>query len=106
MMPDRQALTLTGAAARSHCCPLICDYRPEAVQVYLDMVLDLEAAGEDASEVAACKPVNRNGSGGTAGDGATRIWDVRRAVDRLRAERREVTAAAVAKELCPWAMDS
>lgn len=95
--------TLIGAADR--CCPVACDYRPEAVQVYLDMILAYEAQGEDAGEVASCKPINRNGSGGTAGDGATRIWDVQHAVKALRAEHREVTAASVAQRLCPWAVD-
>lgn len=96
--------TLIGAADR--CCAVVCDYRPDAVAVYLAMVLDLERAGEDPVEVTSCKPVNRDGSGGTAGDGATRIWDVTRAVKELRAERREVSAANVARKLCPWAMDS
>lgn len=98
--------TLIGAAGRSHCCPVACDYRPEAVQVYLNYVLDMERAGEDPVEVAACKPINRDGSGGTAGNGATQVWDVRCAVQQLRAEHREVTAVAVAMKLCPFALDS
>jgi hypothetical protein len=95
--------TLIGAADR--CCPALCDYRPEAVQVYLNYVLDMERHGEDPVEVSACKPINRDGRGGAAGNGATQVWDVRRAVEALRSERREVNAANVARKLCPWSLD-
>lgn len=103
MTTTRLPLTLTGAADR--CCPAVCDYRVEAVEHHLRYVLDMERAGEDPCEVAACKPINRDGSGGTAGNGATQVWDVRRAVQQLRAERREVTAASVARKLCPWSVE-
>lgn len=96
--------TLIGAADR--CCAVVCDYRPEAVKHYLDFVLAMEAAGEDPGENAACKPINRSGSGGTVGNGATQVWDVRRAVEELRAERRDVTEVSVAMKLCPYSMDS
>lgn len=103
MTGSRPLDTLTGAADR--CCPALCDYRPEAVQHYLDYIKAMEGAGEDATEVAACKPVNRDGSGGTAGNGSLQILDVRRVVEQLRAEHREVTAVSVAKRLCPWSLD-
>lgn len=102
MTKPRLPHTLTGAADR--CCPLLCDYRPEAVQVYLSYVLEMERAGEDPCEVAACKPINRDGSGGTAGDGNLRVVDVYRAVQALRAERKTVDAVRVAMKLCPWAL--
>lgn len=94
--------TLIGAADR--CCPALCDYRPEAVQVYLNYVLDMERHGEDPIEVSACKPISRDGSGGTAGNGATQVSEVYGAVKALRAERREVTAISVSKQLCPWGL--
>lgn len=102
-MPDRQAHTLIGAADR--CCPALCDYRPEAVQVYLNYVLDMERHGEDPGEVAACKPINRDGSGGTAGNGATQVFEVYGAVKALRRAGREVSAVSVAMKLCPWSLE-
>lgn len=103
-MMNRPPHTLTGAAQKRDCCALACDYRPEAVAVYLAVVLDMERHGEDASEVAACKPINRNGSGGTAGEGNTRILDVTSAVAALRSEGRAVTPVSVAERLCPWSL--
>lgn len=105
MMRPRPGFPHTILGAADRCCAVVCDYRPEAVEHYLRYVLDMEAHGEDPSEVAACKPINRDGSGGTAGNGATQVWDVRRAVEALRAERREVSAANVARKLCPWSLD-
>ena len=87
------------------CCPVVCDYRPEAVELYLDMIRAYERKGEDAGLVASCKPANRNGTGGSAGDGATRIWDVQQAIKTLRSEHRPVTADSVAAKLCPWAVE-
>lgn len=104
MVSPRRSLANQLGAER--CCPAQCDYRPEAIQHYINVVLDMERAGEDASVVAGGKPISRDGSGGTVGDGPTRIWDVQAAIRALRFEGREITAVAVAAKLCPWALDA
>lgn len=103
-MSDRLALALTGAADRSHCCAVVCDYRPDAVQVYLDIVLWHERRGTDPVEPLRRRSRDQTGST-TQGDGDERIWDVQQAVRALRAEGREVTAISVAMKLCPWSIE-
>jgi hypothetical protein len=95
--------TFIGAADR--CCPALCDYRPEAVQWYLDVIAAMERVGEDPGEVMQTKRLDRDGGGGADGDRATRIWDVQVAVKELRAAGREVTAESVGRKLCPWALE-
>jgi hypothetical protein len=83
------------------CCAVVCDYRPEAVKVYLSIVLAFEAAEEDPCQQSRTRL--RTG-GGTAGDGLLRLWDVQQAIKALRTEGHAVTAVAVARRLCPWSV--
>lgn len=103
MTTDRLPHELTGAASKADCCPALCDYRREAVQHYLDVLLAMERAGEDPCQRSATARYGIEGGG--AGDGPAAIWDVQRAVKELRAAGREVTAVSVAKRLCPWALE-
>lgn len=101
-MTDRLPHDLIGAASKDHCCPALCDYRPEAIEHYLGVVLAMERAGEDPCQRSASMRYGAEGSGG--GDGPAAIWDVRRVVAELRAAGFEVSAVSVAKRLCPWAL--
>lgn len=103
MTADRLRHDLIGAASKAGCCPALCDYRPEAIEHYLGVVLAMERAGEDPCQRSATMRYGVD-SGGSRGDGPAAIWDVQRAVKELRAAGREVTAVSVAKRLCPWAL--
>lgn len=104
-MADRSTLTLTGAAARSHCCAVVCDYRPEAIQHYLDMVLAHERNGTDPVEPLRRRSRDTTTSSTCTGDGDERLWDIQMAVKAVRAAGKEVTAVSVAQRLCPWSLE-
>lgn len=95
---------ILGDAARRDCCPALCDYRPEAVQVYLDIVLSHERRGTDPVEPLRRRSRDTTGSTVT-GDGDERLWDVQMAVKRVRAAGKEVSATTVAAALCPWSLE-
>lgn len=103
-MTDRLAHELTGAASKADCCPALCDYRPEAIEHHLDVLLAYERRGEDPCNRS---PTARYGidSGGNQDDGPATMWDVQQAVKELRAAGREVTAVSVAQRLCPWSLE-
>lgn len=104
MKTDRLRHDLIGAASKFDCCPALCDYRPEAIKHYLDVVLDMERAGEDPCQRSATARYGIDG-GSSRSDGPAAMWDVQRAVKELRAAGREVTAGSVAAKLCPWALE-
>lgn len=101
----RQLDTVAGAAERAHCCAAQCEYRVEAVQWHLDLILAMERAGEDPSQDTTTRRLDRYGTGGMMGNRATQVWDIQQAIKALRAEQREVTAVAISVKLCPWAAD-
>lgn len=97
-------LGILGDAERRACCPALCDYRVEAVQVYLDIVLWHERRGTDPVEPLRRRSRDQTGSTVT-GDGDERIWDVQMAVERVRAAGQLVCAETVARALCPWSLE-
>jgi len=86
------------------CCSGPCDYRPEAIQHYLDLVLAFERNHEDPAKMGRAQQYDSEARGGTMGDGDAAIWDVQQAIAALRSERQEVNSTAIARRLCPWSM--
>lgn len=104
----RPSETLTGAADRC-CAEGLCDYRPQMVAVYISVIRQLRAAGEDVGEAAESALAQHGETlgrcpGVSPGSGKTRyamlLWDVERAVGQGAA-----TVEDVCRRLCPWSLE-
>lgn len=102
---DGRRHTLIGAAER--CCPVVCDYRPELVAVYLRMINEARASGEDLTAEAAEARGGGDGEGRAPGISTSldirvlrRIWDIERALSEGA-----VTVNEICEKLCPWSLE-
>lgn len=102
-MSGRRALPQALSGRTDRCCQHQCEYRPDAVKHHLDVLLAMEAKGEDPC-LRSPGPRYGHDSGSVSVDGAATLWDVQQAVKALRAEGRAVTEVSVAERLCPFAL--
>lgn len=92
------------------CCPPgSCAYTPSRVDYCLSVIRHLTEYGEDVGEAAESALANKGeGRSGAAAGGsglahsAVRVWDVQQARARLG---RGASAEAIARALCPYAME-
>lgn len=87
------------------CCPKECDYRPEAVEHFLEVLEAFGVNGEDPTLVIRSQALSQDVRGGRVGDQAVALWDVQRVVRDLRLLGREVSSTSVARRLCPWSLE-
>lgn len=98
--------TLTGAAER--CCAVLCDYRPEMVAIYHQMIVTARRDGRDLTAELAETRGGTDSMGRSQGVSTDldarflrRIWDVERAMDEGAS-----TVTEICRKLCPWSLDS
>lgn len=94
-------------APAERCCPVVCDYRPEMVAVYLDVIRYARRHGDDLTASAAEGRGGGDSLGKAPGVSTSldirflrRIWDIERAMSEGA-----VTVTEICEKLCPWSLE-